>query len=884
MPSLLRYLRALARRPRLDREAREELRFHVEMFVAERVRAGASEAEARRQARLELGDPGPVAEQLADARPGAAAEALAHDLRQAARGLARSPGFALVSVLLLGLGVGASTANFSLVERVLLRPLPFPGAERLVRLFETSPEGGAPTGVARGNLAAWRAEARLFDGMALGYAMGRTLSDDGGSEVVLSAQVTCGFFPLLGVKALHGRTFTEDECRRATYSSAAAPSGPDPVVVLGHGLWRRRFGADPGVVGRTVSIERVPFRVIGVLGSELALPEPGAEAYLAWELEESLPHDQRYTTALGRLRAGATAAAAEAELARVAERLAAERPESNRGWGVRVVALHEQTTAAARGALLLLLGASGLLLLIACGNVAILAYARSASRAREAALRLALGASRGRILRQGLLEAGLVAGTGGALGALLAALAVAGVPRAWPELPRVHELGLDAAALAFALLASFAAALLAGALPAWRVARTDPRAALEDGPRSTAGRPAQRARDALVVAEIALTVVLLAGAGLLARSVATLAAADPGFDPEGVLVAPVFLDGQQYGSGEKSRAYYARLFERLRALPGVASVGGATTLPASPLGPDFARPVWPEGRQGDERAVRHAWIRMITPGYLETLRIPVVEGRPFSDADAPKAKPVVAVSQSLARALWPGESAIGKSLVVDYSSAGTYPYEVVGVVRDVRFRGPRSEPLAEVYYPHAQRSYLILNVALRAEPGAPALAADVRRVLAEIDPQKPAHGVHRLPDLLGATYARERRVTQLLAFFAAVACLLSGLGVYGMLAYRVRQRATEIGIRVSLGATRARIAGWVAAEGARLVGAGTLLGLAGAGLGARSLEGLLYGVEPHDPATLLGVLLALSLLLGWASVLPAWRAARLDPAALLRHG
>jgi predicted permease len=482
------------------------------------------------------------------------------------------------------------------------------------------------------------------------------------------------------------------------------------------------------------------------------------------------------------------------------------------------------------------------------------------------------------------MESVVLATVGGMLGALFAALAVALVPHAWPDLPRVEELAVDGGALAFALALSAAAALAAGALPAWRVARTDPRMASEAGSRATAGRPAQAARDALVIAEVALTVVLLAGAGLLVRSVSALRGADPGFDPDGVLVAPVFLDGQEYDTGEKSRRYYARLLDRLRALPGVLAAGGATTLPASPLGPDFQRPVWRADLPRDERSDRQAWIRMITPGYLEAMRIPVVEGRAFDASDAPGAQRVLAVSESLARSLWLDGSAVGKTLVVDYSTAGTYPYEVVGVVGDVRFRGPRSVPAAEVYFPHAQRPYLIMHVAVRAAPGTPPLGGEVRRILHEIDPQKPAHGVHRLGDLLGTTFVRERRAMELLVAFAATACLLSGLGLYGTLAYRVRQRATEIGVRVALGASRARIAEWVGREGARLVVRGGLLGLAGALVLGRVLEGLLFGVEAVDPLTAGGVLLAVATLGLGAACLPAWRATRLDAAVILRRG
>jgi len=882
---LARAVRNLLRPAEARRDAGEELRFHVEMFVADEMRRGCSAAEARRRARIELGDAEVVGEDLADARPGAVFEGLGRDLRQAARSLRRAPAFSLVSVMLVALGVGASTAIFTLVERVLLRPLPFLEPDRLVRVFETSPQRGvAEVGVARGNLAEWRKRARAFDGLGAASVTGRTLSLTDGSEVVEAAQVTCEYLPLLGVRPRLGRLFAPDECRRATFNSANAPVGPDPVAILGHDLWVRRFGADPAVIGRSVSLERRAFRVIGVMSDGFSMPEPRVQAYIAWELERSLPRDQRYANALARLRPEVSAGVAEAELRGIAARLADETPQTNRDWSIKLVPLHEQTTAAARPVLLLLLAASALLLLIACANLAILSFARGQARAHEAALRLALGAGRSRLLRQGLLEAGLLAGLGGALGAALAAAGIGVLPRLWPDLPRLAELAVDGTALAFAVAASLVSALLAGALPAWRQASTDPRAAFLDGPRASAGRPAQRARDTLVVAEVALTVVLLAGAGLLMRSVAALRGSDPGFDPGGVLVAPVFLDSQQYDSGAKSREYYARLFERLRGLPGVVAVGGATTLPTSTLGPDFERPVWPLERSADATARREASVRMITPGYLEALRIPVVAGRAFSSADAPGAPNVVAVSETLARELWPGENAVGKSLVVDYSSAGTYPYEVVGVFGDVRFRGPRSRPLAEVYFPHAQRSYLILHVAVRTAQGGPPLAPELRRTLLELDPQKPPYGVQPLEDLLGATYLRERRAMQLLVAFAAVASLLSALGVYGLLAYRVRQRDVEIGVRVALGASPARIVSWVAAAGARLVACGALLGVAGAAAGSHLLGGLLFGVTPADPRTAAGVLALLALVAAAATCLPAWRAARVDPAAVLRRG
>ncbi|MCL4820773.1 MAG: ABC transporter permease [Vicinamibacteria bacterium] len=878
-----RSLSGLFRRRRAFEEAREELRFHVEMLVAEKRRAGLPEHEARRQARLELGDVEPCAEALAERQPGAGREAWARDLRHAARRLRRAPGFSLAAAGLLALGIGASTAIFTLVDQALLRPLPYPRPESIVRLFETSEvRGVARTGVSRGNLAAWRREARSFESLALGYVTGRTLSGGGGdAEVLATAQVSCDFFPLLGVAARHGRTFHPDECHAATYSSAAAPTAADPVVVLSHGLWQRRFGGDPGVVGRTVVLERRPFRVIGVLGAPLDLPEPGVEAFLPWELERSLPRDQRYTVALGRLRHGTELAAARHELQALAAAAAAQYPETNAGWSVELVPLHEAVSATARPALLALLAAAFVLLLVACGNAALLFLARGAARAREAALRLALGAPRGRVLREGLLEGLLVATAGGVAGLALAAALVHGAGQAWPELPRAAEIQLDGSSFVFALLAASGAAALAAAGPAWRVACGDPRAAFEAGARTTHG-PERSLRSALVVAEVALSVVLLTGGSLLWRTVHELRETPIGFEARGVWVAPVFLDSTGYPTGAQTRDYYARLLARLRALPGVVAAGAATTLPTSGVGPDFARPVWPAGLAGSPTERAEAWVRMLTPGYLETLGVPVVAGRGFGPEDGPDGPRVVAVSASLARRLWPGGDAVGRSLVVDYASAGTYAYQVVGVFGDVRFRGPRSEPLAEVFFPHAQRSYLIMNVAVRAADGA-APAAAIRQVFRELDPHKPPQSVHALEDLLGASYRRERRAMELVVAFGACAAGLCGLGLHGLLALGVVTRQREIAVRIALGAGRLRLVRGVAGEAVALVVAGAGLGVLLAIGAAPLLGGLLYGVSPADPAAIAASGAALAAVAVASAAGPAWRAAGLEPARLLRR-
>lgn len=553
MRRLWRGLRELRHGDRLDREAAEELEQHVLLTVAEKVGRGMDEAEARRRARLELGHPEAAREHLREGRAGSGLDALARDTAYAVRMLRKRPGFSTLCILTIALGVSASTALFALVHAVVLKPLPFPAPERLVRIFDTHPEAGIErTGAASGNLADWRRRARAFTGIAGYYSMGRTLTADGVSEVVLAAQVTEDFFPVLGILAAVGRTFTAEEVGRARFNSAAAPEGADPVVVLGHGLWQRRFGGDPQIVGRSVVVERRPFRVVGVMPDGFAMPEPSVQMWIPWDISGDHPRDQHYLGAVARLAPGVTRTEVEGELQAVAGGLAGEHPETNRGWSVQLVPLQQEIVGASGRALWMLLGAVGLLLLVACANVAVLFLARGLERGPEASIRLVLGATRGRLLRQFLVESLLVVGTGGALGGLFAFLGVALLRQADMSLPRLQEVVVDPRALLFAVAATAASALVASLPYAWRRARAEPGADLVGAAtRGTAGPGRQAARDVLVVAEVALAVVLLAGASLLVRSHQRLRAVDPGFDPRGVLVAPIFLDMENTAAGRR---------------------------------------------------------------------------------------------------------------------------------------------------------------------------------------------------------------------------------------------------------------------------------------------------------------------------------------------
>jgi predicted permease len=881
---LWRRVRELWRGDVLDREAREELAHHVELFVAEKVRSGLDPAEARRQARLELGHPEEARERLRESRAGSLLDSLAKDVSLALRALRRQRAFSATAVLTVALGVGASTALFAVMDAAIFKPLPLPTPEGLVRIYDTNLARNIErTGVATGNLADWRRRVKRLRGIAGLYTMGRTLTLGSDSEVVLTAQATEDFFPLLGLGAALGRTFSPEETRDAVFNSAAAPVGPDPVVVLSHSLWRTRFGGDPGVVGRTILLERRPARVVGVMPESFAIPGPEVQAFIPWGFTGDEPRDQHYLSALARLAPGATLPQAEEELRAVAEDLGREHPQTNGGWSVRLVPLRDDLAGDASRRLLVLLGAVALVLLAASANVALLALARGLERAHEASVRLALGATRRRVLRQFLMEPLVVSLAGGATGTLLAFAFIGLARRLAADLPRVHEAALDSRSLLFAGAATALAALVSGLPAAWRRAQAEPATDLAGTPARVAGHARHRFRDGLVVAEVAMAVVLLAGASLLVRSHERLRAVDPGFDPSGVLVAPVFLDMEGYGSGGKSRTYYASLVERLRALPGVVSVGGATALPASPLGPDFKRPVWPAEAPSHEQAGRAAWVRIVTTGYFRTLDMEIVEGRGLDDRDGPEAPRAVVLSRGLARRLWPDGGAVGRRLVVDYSTAGTYPYDVVGVVEDVRFSGPRAEPRDEIYLPHAQRPYLVMNVAVKASGDPRHLVPAVRGVLRELDPGKPAHGIHALSDLLGATYARDRQAMIVLCTFAVVAVLLALFGVHAILSHRVRERTREIGIRMAIGANRSRLMWWIAGQGLRLVAFGLLLGSATAAASARLISGLLFDVSPTDPAAPMAVAI-LPLVALLVSLHPAWRATRIDAADVLREG
>ena len=868
-----------------DADLDAELQFHVEQQIEANRRAGLGPDEARRRALIDLGGLEPVKEACRDERRGAFVATLWQDARYGARLLRRTPAFTVSALATLALGLGAGTVLFSLTDAALLRPLPYDNPQQLVQVWDTNRELSIPRiGVTTGNVVDWRRRTRTLSGVAAWYVMGRTLRTDNDAVVIPTAMVSADFFPVFAAPAGRGRTFTTEETERSLFNSAAAPVGTDPVVVISDRLWRGRFQGDPDILGRTLSLERQEFRVVGVMGPAFAMPSESIDLWIPWGFPGDQPRDQHYLQSVARLKPWVTLAEAQSDLEAVAAGLEREYPDTNRGWRPVLVPLHEEIAGDARRVLVVLLAGVGLLLLVGCANLAGLQLVRATARGRETSLRLALGASRARLVRQHLTESGLLTLLGSGLGFVVAAVAL-GAARHWgaESIPRLSEAALDLRVLAFALLVATLAGLALGVAPALAGVSAALPVRLHETTRATAGPGPRTWRSAFAAAQVMAAFVLLAGAGLLVRSYTRLMARDPGFDAERVLVMPIFLDTRQYSSGARTRSYYGELERRLAALPGVESVGGATALPTSPLGPDFERPVWDAALARDPASERQADVRIATPGYFDTLRIRVLRGRGFTAQDSPDAPLVLVINESLARQIWPGQDPVGRRLSVDYSTAGTYPYEVVGVVGDVRFRGLRSGPRPEIYMPHAQRPYLVLNFAVRTTGEPEAMIPAVRQALREVDPSQPAHSITPLGDLVRATVKRERFAMNVVLAFALTALLLAIVGLYGVLSYSVRQRTQEIGLRLAIGAQRRHILGTVLAEGARIVVPGMVVGLAVSLAVMRSLRSLLFGVGAHDPPTLAAVAVVLALTGFVATYLPARRAARVDPLAALRH-
>lgn len=809
-------------------------------------------------------------------------DTLLQDLRFALRGLLKAKVFAAVALLTLGLGIGGSTAIFSAVNAVLLQPLPYPEPDRLVAVWTNQPKRGGLRGSSSFlDFEDYRAKTAAFEDLAALRSKGYTLTDGANAERITGGRVSASFFPLLRVSAALGRTFTADEDR----------PGAAKVALLSHGLWKRRFGASPTIVGQPITLDREPFTVIGVLPPSFGFPMDLEEAdiYTTMGLEDADSRGERgmhYLAIVGRLKPGKTLEAARADLATLSGQLALSYPESNQGRVAVALPLHEEIVGNVRGGLLVLLGAVGLVLLLVCANVANLLLARASARERELAIRGASGATRGRLLRQLLTESLLLAGLGGALGLLLAFWGVGlFVALAPPDLPRLAEVRVDGRVLLFTSAVSLLTGLAFGVLPAWRAARVDLVRGLGDGGSAGVSVASQRLRSTLVVAEVALSLVLLVGAGLLLRSLVAVLTVDPGFDKDRVVTLRLNLPDPSYETSGKRAAFFQNLLERTRALPGVKAAGAIQPLPMG--GDQWITSLHLEGRPEPPPAERlFGEYKSATPGYFAAMGIRLLKGRVFTDRDVRDAPRVVLVSDTLARRYYPDEDPIGKRFAFGTSiddDKDDVQWEIVGVVADVAHERLDGEARPAFYVSAWQHPWGFLSLVVSAEGDLGALATAIRKEVRTLDPDVPVYRVRTLVELVSATVAQRRFNAMLLGGFAVIGLVLASVGIYGLLSLAVSQRTREIGIRVALGADRSLVLRMVVGQAMGLTLAGVCVGLGGALLASRALQGFLFGVSATDPPTYSVVPMLLLLAALFSSLIPARRALSIDPYVALRH-
>ena len=867
----------------------DELAQHVAQHFAELTASGVDEDEAMRRALAPLDDPARVAAEIARAdrpRPALApappAEAgsfaidVMRDIRYAARLLLRAPGFTAIALLTLALGIGANTAIFSVVSAVLLRPLPYADPDRLVLIGERGPTGSAGN-VGYATFVDWRARSRGFAEMAAIRSWTPTLIAGGEAERIAGMRVSANFFQMLGVKPALGRDFTAAE---------DSPAGWQ-VVVLSDGLWRRKFGGDPSVIGRVITFGGLPFTIAGVMPAsfEPLISERFYKRADIWALvgyDPSLPQACRscqHLKAIGRLKPELALEAARADMDGIEAQLRREHPSDYPPATMTLVPLRDELTGGMRPALGVLMGAVGFVLLIACANVASLLLARIARRERDLALRAALGASRARIVRQLMVESGLLAAAGGLLGVLLGTAAVPVLVRLAPAtMSRLSSAHVDGRALAFSMALSLATAFLFGLIPAIRASRTDLQASLHGEGRKTAHAPTSTARQLLVGADIAMAVVLLVGAGLMIKSVGRLLGVNPGFDPDRVLTLQVSMLGPAYAKDENVLARTDAIVGRLRSLPGVEAAAAAGQIPLGGNGDTWGfhvegRPAGPE----DPSVERYA----VTPDYFSVMRIPLRRGRLLNDGDRTSTENVMLIGEQTARTVWPGEDPIGRHVRVGGDRG---PWRtIVGIVGDVRHHDLAAAPTMQMYLPQTQNTDQFLTLVIRTSGEPSLVAAGARRAIAAEAHDVPVFEIALLAELVARSVGPRRFVMVLLELFGGIALLMTAIGVYGVISYSVAERTREIGIRAALGAQPRDIVRLVIGGGLGVVCAGLAVGLGLALAASRFLESSLYSVSATDPATFAGVAAVLLVVALVAQGMPILRAMRVDPTVALRQ-
>ena len=873
-------MRVVARRSRLEREMDAELRFHIEAFAEDLVRAGAPREEAERRARIEFGGIERVKEEGREARGLGWFDTLRQDFRYGLRTLHRSPGFAAVAALTLALGVGANTAIFSVVYGVLLEPLPYKDAARLILLNETTPKVGVVS-VSYPNFLDWRAESRQFSQMAAVHGASFNLAGVSQPETISGQAVSPNFLSLLGIRPFLGRDFDASEEK----------AGAAPVVMLSYSLWQAHLGGDPSAGGRTIMLDGRGYTIIGVLPSTFRWPDKVdvLEPIGVWATQGSGATergDRGDMVVLGRLRPQATPAQARSEMEGIAARLAEEYPATNDQFGVALRPIREAFVSDMRPAILTLFGAVLFVLLIACANVANLLLVRGAGRTREIALRIALGASRGRIVRQMLTESLLLGLLGGVIGVFLALAGIRGMRRLIStDMLSGATIELNSVVLLFTAAIVALAAFIFGLAPAARSTKPDVQSQLkEGGARSGTGARQNRVRGAFVVTELALSLILLAGAGLMMKSLRLLLSVSPGFQPGRVLTMEMDLRAAQYDKDPAIRNFWQQVLSRVSVLPGVesAAVGTVVPLTDSHNREDITVEGMPLPKPG---SFPHPDIHVVSTSYISTLGIPLLSGRTFTEADRENAPRVGLINDRLAREFFPKGGAVGKRFIFGHPSSTAAPtwVEIVGIVGDTKLYGLANPARLEVYVPFAQAPQNHMNLLVKSAVDPAAMTSAIRGAVGLVDKDQPIFAIATMKELLSASVSTRTVTLLLLGLFSGVALVLATIGIYGVMSYSVAQRTRDIGIRIALGASRGDVFQDVLGLGLRLTGIGLAFGLVGAFALTRALSSLLYGVHSTDAVTFTAVSVLLIVVALLASYVPAQRATRVDPIVALRY-
>ncbi|HEV7747773.1 MAG TPA: ABC transporter permease [Pyrinomonadaceae bacterium] len=816
-------------------------------------------------------------------------ETLLKDIRYGVRGLLKRPGFTVVAIITLALGIGANTAIFSVVNAVVLRPLPYAEPDRLVTLWETMP-GSDQRSVAPGNFDDWRTHNKTFQDLAATNFANFNLTSDGEPDRIDGATITSNLMSVLGVNAQLGRTFQVEDDQHQDRN----------VVLISDNLWRRRFAADPNVVGRNITLDEMPHTIVGVMRAGFQFPSRSDlwvlgrnRGAVPMSLISQVPdndwvheRDAHFIRVIGRLKAGVSLSQAQSDIAAIAHKAEQDFPKSNSGLGSNLVPLHTQVIGDVRSMLFILLGAVGFVLLIACTNVANLMLARASQRDREIAIRTAVGASRLRLIRQLLTESLLLSIVGGLAGLLVSIWAVAVFVKLSPgDIPRLSEASVDFRLLGFTLLVSLVTGLGFGLLPAFQATRTNLNTALkEGGTKATEGRQRRGARNVLVATEIALAQILLVGAALLAISYVRVTQINPGFNPDRVLTAKIAPSNKKYPDAKSRSAFYSTVLERLQNLPGVESAGMVMSLPLS--GSSMNRGFRVEGRpeaRSDENVTMD--FQVVSPNYFSTLEIPVKRGRGLSATDTENTERVIVINETMARVYWQNEDPVGKRLAIGESSKDTSWRTIVGVVADNRHASLSEAPVPTAFIAYRQdlESWPRMGFVIKSQTTAASLTSVVRAELAGIDRAQPVYAIEPMDNLLRTSVAQRRFVMLLLGSLAAIALVLAMIGVYGVISFSVSERTQEIGIRMALGARAFDVLRMVLGQGMRVAVVGIAIGLAAAFALTRLLASMLFEVSATDPRTFAIVAAMLAGIALLACYLPARRATKVDPLVALRY-